>query len=178
MKRMSGVIAGIGAVLVAASLAYAQGPGFGWGPGYGRGPGWGPGGYGGADLTAEQRTKLDKLRQDHWAALAKLREQMVAKRSEVLAARRAGDTAKADAIAKDLNASYTEQARERDDFHAAMAEVTGVETPAGPGFGPGYGRGWGHGSGPGMGRGFGPGMMMGRGHGMAMGYGTGCPFWQ
>ena len=170
MKKIMGVIAGLGVLALAGSLAYAQGPGFGWGPGYGRGPGWGPG-WRAASLTAEERAKVDALRQEHWAEMSKLREMIFAKRNELLAARRAADQAKLDAATKDLNALYAELGQKRDEHRAEMAELIGKDVP-GPGYGPGFG--------PGMGRGFGPGMgrMMGMGYGPGFGRGAFCPMWQ
>jgi len=179
MKKTMGVIAGLGILALAGSLAYAQGPGFGWGMGYGRGHGWGPG-WRTASLTAEEQAKVDKLRQEQWTAMNALREKLSAKRSELLAARRAGDQAKVDAVTKDINALYAEMAQKREEHWAEMAEIVGKDVP-GPGYGRGFGPGYGPGFGPGMGRGFGPGM--GRGMGM-MGYGPGfarggfCPMWQ
>ncbi len=166
MKKTMGVIAGLGILALAGSLAYAQGPGFGWGPGYGRGPGWGPG-WRAASLSAEERAKLDTLRQEHWAEMGKLREKLFAKRSELLAARRAGDQAKVEAVTKELNAVYAELGQKRDEHRAEMAELVGKDVP-GPGYGPGHGRGFG----PGMGR------MMGMGHGPGFGRGAFCPMWQ
>jgi Spy/CpxP family protein refolding chaperone len=175
MKKTMGVIAGLGILALAGSLAYAQGPGFGWGPGYGRGPGWAPG-WRTASLTAEEQAKADKLRQEYWAEMSALREKLAAKRTELLAARRAGDQAKVDAVSKELNTLYAEFGQKREEHRAEMAELIGKDVP-GPGYGPGYGRGFGPGM---MGRGFGPGM----GRGMGMGYGPGfarggfCPMWQ
>ena len=186
MKRTMGVIVGIGALLVAGSVAFAQGPGYGGGPGWGRGggfgPGWGPGAGAGPGVTQEERDAFAKLRQEHWTEMGKLRTQIYTKRSEVLAARRAGDTAKVEALTKELNALYAEQAKKRDEFRHEAAEITGHEMP-GPGFGPGMGRGFGPGGGrgfgPHMGRGMGPGMGRGMGPGMGrgMGYGPHCPMW-
>jgi hypothetical protein len=184
MKRTVGVIAGIGALLVAGSVAFAQGPGHGWGPGWGRGGGWGPGA--GAGVTQEERDAFTKLRQEHWTEMGKLRTEIYTKRSDLLAARRAGDQAKTEALTKELGALYAEQEKKRDDFRAEASKLTGGDVPGpgfgpgmGRGFGPGYGRGMGPGMGrggfgPGMGRGFGPGM----GRGMGVGYGPGCPMWQ
>ena len=169
MKKTVGLMVLIGAVVLGVSLAYAQGPGYGWGPGYGRGPGMGPGWGVGATLTPEERAELSKLRQEHWTEAGKVRAQIFAKRNELVAARRAGDTAKAEALTKELSALYAEQAQKREEFRTKAAEITGQDVPAA---GPGYGFG------PGRGRGFGPGM----GRGMGMGYGVGpgpnCPMWQ
>ena len=167
MKKMVGVMVVIGVLALGVSLAYAQGPGWGWGPGYGRGPGWGSGWGAGASLTPEERAELDKQRQEHWTEMGKLRTQILAKRTELAAARRAGDQAKVEAVTKDLNALYAEQATKRDEFRTKAAEITGTDLPAA---GPGFGRG--------MGRGFGPGMGRGMGMGYGPGYGPNCPMWQ
>lgn len=178
MNRTIGVMAGLGILVLAGSLAYAQGAGPGWGPGFGRGPGWGPG-WRAASLTAEEQAQVDKLRQEHWAEMAKLREKIFARRAEVLAARRAGDQAKVEAATKDLNALYAELGQKRDEHRAEMVELIGKEVP-GPGYGPGFGPGMRRGFGPGMGRGFGPGTgrMMGMGYGPGFGRGGFCPMWQ
>ncbi len=167
MKKTVGVMVAIGAVVLAASLAYAQGPGWGWGPGYGRGAGVGPGWGVGATLTPEEQAELSKLRQEHWTEAGELRAQIVAKRNELAAARRAGDAAKVEALNKDLSALYAAQAQKRDEFQAKVAEITGTDVPVA---GPGYGHGWGRGFGPGMGRGM--------GMGFGPGYGPNCPMWQ
>ncbi len=111
---------------------------------------------------------MDKLRQEQWTTMNALREKLSAKRSELLAARRAGDQAKVDAVTKDINALYAEMAQNREEHWAEMAEIVGKDFP-----GPGYGRGFGPGFGPRMGRGMG---MMGYGPGF--GRGGFCPMWQ
>ena len=163
MKKTVGVMVLIAGLILGVSLANAQGPGWGYGPGYGRGPGWGMG----ASLTPEERAELSKLRQDHWTEMGKLRTQTLAKRTELAAARRAGDQAKVEAVTKDLNTLYAEQATKPDEFRTKAAEITGTDLPAA---GPGFGRGMGRGSGPGMGRGM--------GMGFGPGYGPNCPMWQ
>jgi hypothetical protein len=129
------------------------------------GPGWGWGA--GATLTPEERDELSKLRQEHWTEVGKLRAQIFAKRDELVAARRAGDKAKVEALTKELSALYAEQATKREEFRSKAAEITGTDLPAA---GPGFGRG--------MGRGFGPGMGRGMGMGFGAGYGPNCPMWQ
>ena len=62
--------------------------------------------------------------------MGKLREQIFAKRSELAAARRAGDQTKVEALTKELNALYGEQAQKRDESRAEAAEITGQDVPA------------------------------------------------
>jgi Spy/CpxP family protein refolding chaperone len=71
------VVAGL--VVFAASYVLAGGPGFG--PGQGRG---GCGGFWGVqNLTPEQQTKLQELRQKHYTQVNPLRERMFALRQEL-----------------------------------------------------------------------------------------------
>jgi hypothetical protein len=127
--------------------------------------GWG----GGATLTQAERDALTKLRQEHWAEVDKLRTQIFAKRNELVAARRAGDAAKVEALNKELSALYAERDQKREEFRSEVADITGQDVPA---VGPGRGFG------PGRGRGFGPGMGRGMGMGFGAGYGPNCPMWQ
>ena len=150
MNKTVVAIAVIGAVVLATAAVYAQGPGFGMG---GRGMGWA---MARTNLTPEKRAELDKVRQEHWAEMSQLREQIVTKRTELAAARDAGDQPKVDALTKELNTLYAEHAAKRDAHRTKMAALAGTDMPMGPG------------KGRGMGMGFGP-----RG---AMG--SGCPNWQ
>ena len=85
--RISSMVA---AVLIATASAALAGPGgWGGGGGMGRGPGMGPG-YGGPysqipDLTPEQKQKMEELRKKHWAEMAPLQNERLAKRSELRA---------------------------------------------------------------------------------------------
>jgi Spy/CpxP family protein refolding chaperone len=83
MKRVSIIIAG---AALAASAAFAQGPGYGpggrmmggYGPGQGMMGGYGPGGgFAGLDLSDEQQDKIFAIREEHrrknWDTMGALR---------------------------------------------------------------------------------------------------------
>ncbi len=78
------------ALLIFSTSMAVAGAGMGWaGDGRGRGPGMGPG-FGGPyaaipDLTPEQTQKMEELRKKHWAEMAPLQNQRLAKRSELRA---------------------------------------------------------------------------------------------
>ncbi|MBI5586326.1 MAG: Spy/CpxP family protein refolding chaperone [Deltaproteobacteria bacterium] len=172
----------VGAALVAMSgLAVAAGPGFGRGWGYNADcPGGGA--YDRLNLTAEQKTKMNELREKTWKDTVTLRNEMQTKRLELrtLWTNPNPDKDKIAAKQKELNAL-------RDKLQATMTdskiEARKFLTPeqaaelatSGPGMGFG-GHGWGKGRmmggrggmgagpcgggfgpGPGSGRGFGPG---------------------
>ena len=66
-------------VVVGVSYVFAGGPGFG----PGKGPGNCPGFLGVSDLTSEQQTKLQDLRQNHHNEVAPLKEKMFNLRQEL-----------------------------------------------------------------------------------------------
>ena len=68
-------------VVMGVSYVFAGGPGFG----PGRGPGNCPGFWGVSNLTSEQQTKLQDLRQNHYNEVAPLREKMFNLRQELQA---------------------------------------------------------------------------------------------
>lgn len=137
----------VGAV---ATAAVAYGPG--------RGPGFGFGGYCGGfggpaslNLTGDQQTKIDALRESHWKDAAPLREQMFSKRDALrkLWLEPNPDKAKIEAAQKELRALRDQM---QDKGTAYRLEKLKVLTPeqkeklaafaGAKGFGPGsYGRG-------------------------------------
>ena len=66
-------------LLVPAGTAFA-GP---WGRGMGMGPGHGPGLYATANLSPEQSSQLQALREGHWKEIGPLQAAFFAKRSEM-----------------------------------------------------------------------------------------------
>ena len=66
-------------LLVPAGTAFA-GP---WGRGMGMGPGYGPGLYATANLSPEQSSQLQALREGHWREIGPLQDALFAKRSEM-----------------------------------------------------------------------------------------------
>jgi Spy/CpxP family protein refolding chaperone len=66
-------------LLVPAGTAFA-GP---WGRGMGMGPGHGPGLYATANLSPEQSSQLQALREGHWKEIGPLQDALFAKRSEM-----------------------------------------------------------------------------------------------
>ena len=81
MKKTAIGIVVAAALLVTASLALA------WGPGYGRGYGVGPGyGYPAIpNLTVEQSSKIQSLQKAYLDETAPLQQQLLAKRTELVA---------------------------------------------------------------------------------------------
>jgi len=166
MKKTIVAIGLVGAMALTAATAFAWGPG--WGRGMGRGYGYGPGqgpGYGPAvaapTLSAEQAQKLQKIQADRYAEAAKVRTEMVTKRTELQALFRESvlDQAKIAAKQKEIAALQAQMQEKGLATRTAVAEVLTPEQRAqmpafGPGVGPGYGRGMGFG--PGRGMGFGP----------------------
>ena len=166
MKKTIVAIGLVGAMALTAATAFAWGPGGGrgMGRGYGYGPGQGPG-YGPAvaapTLSAEQAQKLQKIQADRYAETAKVRTEMVTKRTELQALFREPvlDQAKIAAKQKEITALQAQLQEKGLATRTAVAEVLTPEQRAqmpafGPGVGPGYGRGMGFG--PGRGMGFGP----------------------
>jgi Spy/CpxP family protein refolding chaperone len=166
MKKTMVAIGLVGAMALTAATAFAWGPGggHGMGRGYGYGPGQGSG-YGPAvtapNLSVEQTAKLQKIQSDRYAEMAKVRTEMVTKRTELQALFRepALDQAKIAAKQKEIAALQAQLQEKGLATRTAVAESLTPEQRAqmpafGAGVGPGYGRGMGFG--PGRGMGFGP----------------------
>ena len=160
MKKTIVAIGLVGAMALSAATAFAWGPGGGrgMGRGYGYGPGQGPG-YGPAvaapTLSAEQAQKLQKIQADRYAEAAKVRTEMVTKRTELQALFREPnlDRAKIEAKQKELAALQAQLQEKGLAARTAVAEVLTPEQRAQlPAYGPSMGRGFGRG----MGMGFGP----------------------
>jgi Spy/CpxP family protein refolding chaperone len=166
MKRSLVALGLAAAVALTATTVLAWGPGGGRGMGMGVGPGHGYGyGPGAAvsTLSPEQAATLQKIRTDRYAEMAKVRTEMVTKRTELQALFREPvlDQAKIAAKQKELTALQVQMQEKGLATRTAMAEVLTPEQRAQlPAFGPGMGFG------PGQGRGMG---MMG--HGSRMGFG-------
>jgi len=166
MKKTMVAVGLVGVMALTAATAFAWGPGGGrgMGRGYGYGPGYGSG-YGPAvtapNLNAEQTAKLQKIQSDRYAEMAKVRTEMVTKRTElqVLFREPALDQAKIAAKQKEIAALQAQLQEKGLATRTAVAESLTPEQRAqmpafGAGVGPGYGRGMGFG--PGRGMGFGP----------------------
>jgi len=158
MKRAVMAIGLVGAMALTAATAFAWGPGGGrgMGRGYGYGPGQGPG-YGPAvaapTLSAEQAQKLQKIQADRYGEAAKVRTELVTKRTELQALFREPvlDQAKIAAKQKEIAALQAQLQEKALAARTAAAEVLTPEQRAQlPAYGPGMGFG------RGMGKGFGP----------------------
>jgi Spy/CpxP family protein refolding chaperone len=128
----------------------------------------------GANLSAEQTAKIQKIQSDRYAEMAKVRTEMFAKGSELQALFREPtlDQAKITTKQKEIAALQAQMQEKGLAARTAVAEVLTPEQRAQmPAFGPGMGSGFGPGFG--FGRGFGPGMGMGprMGFGPGMGFG-------
>jgi len=166
MKKTMVAVGLVGVMALTAVTAFAWGPGGGRGMGRGYGYGSGQGsGYGPAvtapNLSAEQTAKLQKIQSDRYAEMAKVRTEMVTKRTELQALFRepALDQAKIAAKQKEIAALQAQLQEKGLATRTAVAESLTPEQRAqmpafGAGVGPGYGRGMGFG--PGRGMGFGP----------------------
>ena len=169
MKKTMVALGLVGLLAVTVATAFA------WGPGWGRG--FGPFGYGlgaaPANLSEEQVAKIQKSQSDRHAEMVPVRNEMLAKRTELQALFRepALDQAKIAAKQKEIAAIQTQMQEKGLAARMAMAEILTPEQRAQmPAFGEGAGPGSGPGFGPG--RGFGPGMRMGpMGMGARMGFG-------
>jgi Spy/CpxP family protein refolding chaperone len=85
MKKTLVVLGLVVVMFLGVSYTYARGPGFGAGKGPGAGPGSGncPGLGGASNLTSEQQTQMQGLRQKHYDEVAPLREKMFNVRQEL-----------------------------------------------------------------------------------------------
>ena len=156
MKRTTVALGLVGVLVLTASAALAWGPGWGrgFGPGYGPGPAV-------ANLNQDQIAKIQKIQSDRYAEMAKVRNEMFTKRTELQALFREPtlDQAKIAAKQKEIAALQAQMQEKGLATRTAAAEVLTPEQRAqlpayGPGMGPGFGRGMGMGYGPRMG--FGP----------------------
>jgi len=134
-------------VVLAGTYVYAGGPGFGSGKGS-----WNcAGGWGAANLTLEQQTKMQGLRQQHHDEVAPLRDKMVSLRQEL---RTLWSDPKADPTAiqpktKEMNDLRDQMQDKR--LHLRLEsrnlltpdqiQAMGVGCGMGSGRGPGHGRG-------------------------------------
>ena len=177
---MKKVMVTIMALLVTAMIATAA---LAFGPG--RGPGYGPcgrgdfGGFGGVNLTADQKTKMSELRDARFKGIKPLRDQMFAKRDELrkLWLETTPDQGKITASQKEMRSVRDQM---QDKMTAFRLDTLKVLTPEqqekAKSFAAGYsaGRGYGPGRGVGKGRGFGPGAYGGGG---CQGGGPGAGGW-
>jgi Spy/CpxP family protein refolding chaperone len=157
MKKTMVAVGFVGVMALTTVTAFAWGPGMGRGFGYGYGPGAAV-----PNLSTEQIAKLQKIQGDRYAEMAKLRNEMFAKRTELQALFRepALDQAKIAAKQKEITALQAQMQEKALATRTAVAETLTPEQRAQL---PAYG--------PGMGAGFGQGRGMGMGHGSRMGFG-------
>jgi len=143
-------------ILLGITYVYAGGPGFG----PGRGPRNSAGGLGAANLTSEQQTKLQELRQKHYNEVAPFRDKMFSLRQEI---RTLWSDPKADP--KVIQSKTKEMSDLRDQMQDKMVQfrldarnlltpdqIQALGAGCGQGCGSGSGAGSGHGSGRGRGR--------------------------
>jgi len=159
MKKLMVTVMALTVTAVIASTALAFGPG--------RGPGYGPcgrgdyEGYRGLNLTAEQKTKINELRDAHFKDVKPLRDQMFTKRDELrkLWLEPNPDQAKITAAQKEMRAVRDQMQDKMTAFRLDASKVlTQEQREKAQSFAAGYaaGRGYGPGRGYGKGRGFGP----------------------
>ena len=140
-------------ILLGITYVYASGPGFG----QGRGQKNCAGGFGAANLTSEQQTKLQELRQKHHNEAAPFRDKMFSLRQEI---RTLWSDPKADP--KVIQSKTKEMSDLRDQMQDKMVQfrldARNLLTPNQiQALGAGCGQGCGSGSGAGSGRGHGRG---------------------
>lgn len=164
MKKLMLTVMALVVTAMIASAALAFGPG--------RGPGYGPcgrgdfGGYEGLNLTADQKTKMNELRDTHFKEVKPLRDQMFTKRDELrkLWLEPNPDQAKIAAAQKEMRAVRDQMQDKMTAFRLdAVKVLTPEQREKAKTFAEGYaaGRGYGPGRGYGKGRGFGPGSCSG-----------------
>lgn len=179
---MKKIMVTIMALLVTAMIATAA-PAFG----PGRGPGYGPcgrgdfGGFGELNLTADQKTKLNELRDAHFKDIKPLQEQMFAKRDELrkLWLESNPDQGKITAAQKEMRSVRDQM---QDKMTASRLESLKILTPAQQEKAKSFAAGFSAGRGYGPGRGFGKGKSCGsgpgaRGDGGCQGGGPGAGGW-
>jgi Spy/CpxP family protein refolding chaperone len=165
MKKTAVVLGLVGAMALSAATAFAWGPGMGRGMGMGYGPGQGyrqgPA-VTAPNLSAEQVAKIQKLQGERYAETAKVRAEMLTKRTELrnLFREPTLDQAKIAAKQKEIT---TLQAQMQEKALATRTAVAETLTPEQRAQMPTFG--------PGMGSGFGQGRGMGMSHGSRMGFG-------
>lgn len=164
MKRKIIIAAGILLVGLIATAAFAYGGGRGHGGWFCDGRGM-MAGFSSLNLTAEQTTKMDALRDNHWKEVQPLRDKMFAKRTEMKALwlETNPDPAKINAAQKEVQALRSQMDEKRTAFRLSALNLLTPEQKAefqrnarDGGFGPGKGPGRCSGGGPGFG-GHGPG---------------------
>ncbi len=142
MKRLAVVF---GIVMLVLALSYpviARGPEQGRGYGRGGGPGFCLGqGRGYGNLTDEQRTQLDKLRQQFYDETAALRNEIWTKSGElrILLGTSNPDAGKAKALQKEISALRAKMGEKRITM-AFEARKIAPEARLGRGYGMGFGR--------------------------------------
>ncbi|MEW6333666.1 MAG: Spy/CpxP family protein refolding chaperone [Thermodesulfobacteriota bacterium] len=177
MQKLMVTLVALMVTAMIATTALAFGPG--------RGPGYGPcgrgdfGGYGGIELTADQKTKMNELREAHYKDVRPLRDQMFTKRDELrkLWLEPNPDQAKIAAAQKEMRAVRDQMQDKMTAFRLdALKVLTPEQREKAKSFAAGYeaGRGYGPGRGYGKGRGFGPGSCSG---GDCQGGGPGAGGW-
>lgn len=158
------------AMIATAALAYGPGRGPGYGP-CGRG---GAEGFGGLNLTADQKTKMSELRDAHFNAVKPLRDQMFTKRDELrkLWLEPNPDQGKITAAQKEMRTVRDQMQDKMTAFRLdALKVLTPEQREKAKSFADGYraGRGGGSGCGFDQGRGYGPGRGYGKGRGVGPG---------
>jgi Spy/CpxP family protein refolding chaperone len=160
MKKTAVVLGLVGAMALSTATAFAWGPGGGrgMGMGYGPGHGYGPGpAVTAPNLSADQTAKLQKLQADRVAEAAKVRTEMITKRTELQALFREPtlDQAKIAAKQKELTTLQAQMQEKALATRIAVAETLTPEQRAQmPAYGAGMGTGFGQGRGMGMGHGY------------------------
>jgi len=116
------------------------GHGYGWGHGHGKGMGYGPG-YG-AELTEEQRAKVDAAREKFFEQTEKLRDQIEDKRFALASEMRKDDpdTEKVTTLRKELSQLEGEFDQQAIVHHLEMRKI--LPENARRGSGRGYGGGY------------------------------------
>jgi Spy/CpxP family protein refolding chaperone len=150
---MKKVVIGLSLTLVVALVASFA---LAWGPGFGRGFGFGPP-FG--NLSPEQSSKIQALRQAYLKEIEPLQEQLWAKGAELqkLWSAPNADPAMVVARQKEIFALRTQLQEKANSFRLEVQKLIPADQSFGPGPGFGPGRGFGPGPGFGPGGGFGPG---------------------
>ncbi len=151
MKKMV-IAAGLAVVMFLGGTYVYAGPS-GFGPGNGRRDC--AGGWGAMNLTSEQQTKIQELRQKHYNEVAPLRNKMFSMREEL---RTLWSDPKADSNTiqektKEINALRNQMQDKRVQFRLGARSLLTPDQIKGFGAGCGQGCGPGSGAGPGRGRG-------------------------
>jgi zinc resistance-associated protein len=136
-------------IVVVFALALVASAAMAWNPGYGRGEGYGPG-YGNppiSNLTPEQATKIQAIREAQFKDIAPLQQQLFAKKTELrgLWLSQNPDQAKINALQKDILNIRAQLQEKTTNARFEMRKVLTPEQQAqlslyGPGMGYGMGR--------------------------------------